>query len=95
MSNNAAKLSGKATGVPVSELGGAYAADTAALGDSILAYAQMDVYDAARPQLVRDLKVQGQTWVSKYARGGNVRSTSARRFYVAVDSLGGHLARNG
>jgi hypothetical protein len=33
--------------------------------------------------------------VSKYARGGSARAVSARRFYIAVDALGGHLAANG
>lgn len=33
--------------------------------------------------------------MSKYARGGSARSDSARRMYIAVDSLIGHLAANG
>jgi hypothetical protein len=33
--------------------------------------------------------------VSKYARGGSARKLSARRFYIAVDALQGHLASNG
>ena len=33
--------------------------------------------------------------MSKYARGGSVRSQSARRMYIAVDALLGHFASNG
>ena len=46
-------------------------------------------------QLVKELKVEGPQWVSKYARGGNVRATSARKFYIVIDALSGHFASNG
>lgn len=93
--NNAAKLSGKATGMPVAQLGSDYVADTNALSETILKYAQLDVYDEQRPQLIKNLKLQGQSWASKYARGGSARTLSARRIYIAVDALQGHLASNG
>lgn len=54
-----------------------------------------DVYDRQRPPLIKSLKTDGLAWVSKYARGGSVRKQSARRFYVAVDAIVGHLASNG
>lgn len=93
--DNATKIGGKATGVPVSSLGGEYAKETSILGESILQYIQGDVYDDNRPALVKDLKAKGFTWVSKYARGGSARTASARKFYIAVDAVQGHLASNG
>ena len=41
------------------------------------------------------LKQGGGDWAAKYARGGNTRKQSARRFYIAYDSLLGHLATSG
>lgn len=95
MADNQAKIGGKATGVPVSDLGSQYAQDTASLGDTMVKYAQLDPSDPARPQLVKKIKAEGQAWVSKYARGGSARKLSARRVYIAVDALQGHLASNG
>jgi hypothetical protein len=46
-----------------------------------------DPYDKQRPALKKQIILDGNTWVSRYARGGNVRKVSARAFYVAVDSL--------
>ncbi len=54
-----------------------------------------DVYDKQRIPLIKSLKSDGFTWVSKYARGGSARTQSARRMYIAVDSVVGHLASNG
>lgn len=45
--------------------------------------------------LIKTLKVESNAWVSKYARGGSVRKLSARRMYVAVDAVQGHLASAG
>ena len=84
-----------ATGVPVANLTGPYAQETSILGSALLQYVEMDVYDPARVQLVKTLKKEGQEWVSKYARGGSARTASARKFYVAIDSVQGHLASNG
>lgn len=47
------------------------------------------------PGAVQILRKDGSAWVSKYARGGSARKLSARRFYIAVDALQGHLASNG
>lgn len=41
------------------------------------------------------IKADGRTWVSKYARGGSARKLSARKFYIVVDAVQGHLASNG
>lgn len=48
-----------------------------------------------RVPLIKVLKAEGLEWVSKYARGGSARKESARRMYIAVDALIGHLASNG
>jgi len=44
---------------------------------------------------MQELRKETGQWVSKYARGGSARKLSARRFYIAVDALQGHLASNG
>ena len=44
--------------------------------------------------LKQALKKDGATWAAKYARGGSARKLSARKFYVAVDMLQGHLVSN-
>ena len=44
---------------------------------------------------VQALKQDGGEWAAKYARGGNTRKQSARRFYIAYDALLGHLATSG
>lgn len=93
--DNATKVSGKVGGVPVSEMTGPYAMETLALGDAMLKYAELDLYDPARVDLIKTLKKEGQDWVSKYARGGSARTTSARKLYIAVDGILGHLASNG
>lgn len=54
-----------------------------------------DVYDKARIPLIKALKADSITWVSKYARGGSARTQSARKMYIAVDAVSGFLASNG
>ena len=44
---------------------------------------------------MQTLKQDGGTWAAKYARGGNIRKQSARRFYIAYDALLGHLVSSG
>lgn len=41
------------------------------------------------------LKSDARLWTSKYARGGSVRKPSARKIYIVVDALQGHLTSNG
>ena len=41
------------------------------------------------------LKADARNWTSKYARGGNVRKPSARKMYIVVDALQGHITTNG
>jgi hypothetical protein len=54
-----------------------------------------DVYDKQRQLLIKRLKVDGSTWVSKYARGGSAKTQSARNMYIAVDAVQGYMASNG
>ncbi len=51
--------------------------------------------DPARIAAGRTLKATGVSWAAKYARGGSARAPSARRAYIAVDAIQGHLAANG
>lgn len=93
---NSSKVSGKATGVPVSDMStSAYAKDTKALASAIESYVSLDPYDEQRVELVKMLKKEGLEWVSKYARGGSARKVSARTFYIAIDAIQGHVASNG
>ena len=94
--NNSGKVSGKATGVPVSDVTStAYKRDTTALADSLKVYMTLDPSDDNRVGLVKTLKKESLDWVSKYARGGSARAKSARTLYVVVDAVQGHLASNG
>lgn len=94
--NNSGKLSGKATGVPVSDINSSsYKTETLALADALKQYMTLDPYDDNRVTLVKTVKKEGLDWVSKYARGGSARAKSARTLYVVVDAVEGHLASNG
>jgi hypothetical protein len=93
--SNSSKLGNAASGVPVADLNSQYVLETRKLGDAIIKYATADPYDEERLALVKQLKADGPVWVSKYARGGSARTLSARRFYIAVDAVEGHLASNG
>lgn len=86
---------GVVTGVPVSELGDAYSMDTLDLGTKIESYFTIDPYSKERVILIKTIKTDSSSWVSKYARGGSARTQSARKFYSAVDSVLGHLTSNG
>lgn len=55
-----------------------------------------DVNDyKVRLPLIKSVKADSTTWVSKYARGGSARKESSRRMYIAVDSVIGHISANG
>lgn len=97
MEQNAGKVGKSASGVPVSDLSTVYARDTVSLTDKVLLYADYNV-DPANPdrlKLIKELKAEMPTWVSKYARGGSVRAVSARKVYVVVDAISAHFATNG
>lgn len=84
-----------ASGVPVSQLDDKYTKATLALKSTIEQYATLDVYDKKRQGLVKQLKVDSSSWVSKYAPGGSARKLSARKMYIAVDSVMGYIASAG
>ncbi|KAK9806731.1 hypothetical protein WJX72_000866 [[Myrmecia] bisecta] len=84
-----------ATGVPVAEMSDEYTLATLELGEAIEKYASLDLYDPQRVKVIQLLKKDGAAWASKYARGGSARKLSARRFYISIDALQGHIASNG
>ncbi|KXZ44921.1 hypothetical protein GPECTOR_60g698 [Gonium pectorale] len=84
------------SGVPVAVLDKDYVNSTLKLREDIISYATLDVNDyKVRVPLIKTLRTEGSDWVSKYARGGSARTDSARRMYIAVDALIGHIAANG
>jgi len=62
---------------------------------TIEAYMVLTPYDKQRPILVKELQVEGNKWVSKYAPGGSSKKESGRAFYNALSELLGHIAFNG
>jgi len=75
--------------------GAEYTQATVALSEVVDKYFTLDPYDPERATLVKTLKMDGAAWASKYARGGSARKLSARKFYIVVDALQGHLTSNG
>eukprot|EP00199_Chlamydomonas_sp_CCMP681_P006552 CAMPEP_0119108376 /NCGR_PEP_ID=MMETSP1180-20130426/13999_1 /TAXON_ID=3052 ORGANISM="Chlamydomonas cf sp, Strain CCMP681" /NCGR_SAMPLE_ID=MMETSP1180 /ASSEMBLY_ACC=CAM_ASM_000741 /LENGTH=223 /DNA_ID=CAMNT_0007093981 /DNA_START=81 /DNA_END=752 /DNA_ORIENTATION=+ len=84
-----------APGVPSAILDDEYTIATLRLVNELESYCTLDIYDKARIPLIKSMKGDINTWVGKYARGGSARSQSARRMYIAVDSVAGHMASNG
>ena len=82
-------------GIPIADLSGPYATETRELAASIREYLALAPADPARIAAGRTLKATGVSWAAKYARGGSARAPSARRAYIAVDAIQGHLAANG
>lgn len=39
--------------------------------------------------------MEGNAWVGAYAKGGGARTLSARKLYVVIDAVQGHMASNG
>ena len=75
--------------------GGAYASETRALAASIREYLALAPSDASRVPKGKALRKAGAVWAARYAPGGSARLKSARRCYISVDALQGHLAANG
>ncbi|KAL0030894.1 hypothetical protein WJX77_012084 [Trebouxia sp. C0004] len=82
-------------GVPVSQMDDSYTKESATLSEAIIKYGTLDLYDPQRVQVINLLKSDARLWTSKYARGGSVRKPSARKIYIVVDALQGHLTSNG
>lgn len=95
--SNSGKISGSATGVPVSNLDSKYARETTALSEMLKRYMNLDPNDESidRQSIVKEVKKESLDWVSRYARGGSARAKSARTLYVVVDAVQGHVATNG
>lgn len=72
-----------------------YVRESATLSEAIIKYGTLDLYDPQRVQVINLLKTDARNWTSKYARGGSVRKPSARKIYIVVDALQGHLTSNG
>ncbi|GAX76812.1 hypothetical protein CEUSTIGMA_g4258.t1 [Chlamydomonas eustigma] len=83
------------SGVPVSVLDSEYVRSSKDLMKDLEQYCSGEVANKERVLLVKKIKAEGSTWVSKYARGGSARTQSARRLYIAVDAVVGFLASNG
>lgn len=54
-----------------------------------------DPFDKERITSINNIKKDGKKWIAEYARGGSASGQSAKRMYVAVDSVLGHVAANG
>ncbi|MEO2191723.1 MAG: hypothetical protein ABGY24_04720 [bacterium] len=95
--SSSGKISGSATGVPVSNLDSKYARETTALAETLKNYMNLDPSDDTvdRQSIVKTVKKESLDWVSRYARGGSARAKSARTLYVVVDAVQGHVATNG
>lgn len=83
------------TGIPIAEMNDDYTKETVALGEAVERYFSLEPFDPERPKLVKSIKADGASWASKYARGGSARKLSARKFYIVVDALQGHITSNG
>lgn len=41
------------------------------------------------------MKTDGKKWIAAHARGGSAPGQAAKRMYVAVDAVTGHITANG
>ncbi|KAK9819323.1 hypothetical protein WJX74_006254 [Apatococcus lobatus] len=83
------------TGVPVAEMKDDYTKATYALTIALEKYLSLDPYDKERIKVIQSIKENGRQWAGKYAPGGSARKLSARKFYIAVDAVQGHLVSYG
>ena len=74
-------------------MGDAYVVETLELGRKILRYGELDPYSKERIDLIKQIKGDMNQWVGKYARGGSARKESARKVYIVIDALQGHLVQ--
>jgi len=72
-----------------------YVSDTRSISDKLRTLFMVDPSDPQRIALVKEMKVEGPKWVSKYARGGSVSTPSGRKMYVVVDAVQGWVTSNG
>lgn len=90
--DNSQKI-GQALGVGQKDT--AYSKETSELADKLRQLFEVDSYSPQRVSLVKEVKVSGSKWVSKFARGGSAQTKSAKRMYIVVDAVQGWVASNG
>ncbi|KAK9835261.1 hypothetical protein WJX84_001454 [Apatococcus fuscideae] len=83
------------SGVPVAEMKDDYTKATYALTEALQKYITLDPYDKERFEVIKSIKENARQWAGKYAPGGSARKLSARKFYIAVDAVNGHLVAYG
>jgi hypothetical protein len=54
-----------------------------------------DPYDKERIASYAIVKREGKKWIAAHARGGSAPGQAAKRMYVAVDAVTGHITANG
>lgn len=69
--------------------------ETRNLADAINQYMSLDPFDKERIKALNYIKSEGKTWIARHARGGSAPGQAAKRMYVAVDAVIGHLTANG
>lgn len=52
-------------------------------------------YDRRRLDALNYIKSDGKKWIAAHAKGGSAPGQAAKRMYVAVDAVLGHVAGNG
>ena len=54
-----------------------------------------DPFDKERMESYNYFKVESKKWIGAHAKGGSAPGQAAKRMYVAVDAVAGHIASNG
>jgi hypothetical protein len=54
-----------------------------------------DPFDKARMAALSEVKTGGKAWIAAHAKGGSAPGQAAKRMYVAVDAVTGHVNSNG
>ena len=57
--------------------------------------ALQDPFDKERLVALNAIKTDGKKWIAAHARGGSAPGQAAKRMYVAVDAVLGHINANG
>jgi hypothetical protein len=52
-------------------------------------------FDRRRLDALNYIKADGKKWIAAHARGGSAPGQAAKRMYVAVDAVLGHVSGNG
>jgi Photosystem II Pbs27 len=54
-----------------------------------------DPFDKERIAALKTIQTDGKKWIAAHAKGGSAPSQAAKRMYVAVDAVVGHVTANG